>query len=103
MNATRHALFALSLAACIAFAAPTPLGSTTAFAQQDSGGSAEKPGKQAKPTKPTKAEQDAAKARAKWFEKLEKDDRAAIDEAIGFAAPAIPEGVAFLIANFKAM
>ncbi|MEY2715923.1 MAG: hypothetical protein RIT24_2266 [Planctomycetota bacterium] len=103
MNATRHALFALSLAACIAFAAPTPLGSTTAFAQQDSGGSAEKPGKQAKPTKPSKAEQDAARARAKWFEKLEKDDRAAIDEAIGFAAPTIPEGVEFLNANFKSM
>ena len=110
MNAKRHALFAFSLAACIALAGPAPIGSAPAFAQQDSGGSNDKPAKPAKPTKPTKAEQDAAKAerdaakaRAKWFDKLEKDDRAAIDEAVGFAAPAIPEGVEFLNANFKVM
>lgn len=100
MNAKRHALFALSLAACIALAGPAPIGSSPAFAQQDSGAGKEK---QAKPSKPTKAEQDAAKARSKWFDKLEKDDRAALDEAVGFAAPSIPEGVEFLNANFKAM
>ena len=100
MTVKRHALFALALAACIALAGPAPLGGSLALAQQDAGNTKEK---QAKPTKPTKAEQDAAKARAKWFEKLEKDDRAAIDEAVGFAAPAIPEGVEFLNANFKGM
>ena len=28
-----------------------------------------------------------AKARAKWFERLERDDKAAVDPLVGFAAP----------------
>jgi thiol-disulfide isomerase/thioredoxin len=34
----------------------------------------------------------AAKARAKWFERLERDDKAAVDPLVGFAAPEFPEG-----------
>ena len=34
----------------------------------------------------------AAKARAKWFERLERDDKAAIEPLVGFAAPEFPEG-----------
>ncbi|MEY5061824.1 MAG: AhpC/TSA family, partial [Planctomycetota bacterium] len=105
MNVMRNTLFAVTLAACTALAGPAPFGASHAYAQQDAktqekGEQGEKGGK---PAKPSKAEQEAAKARAKWFEKLDKDDRAAIDEAVGFAAPAIPEGVEFLNANFKAM
>jgi thiol-disulfide isomerase/thioredoxin/peroxiredoxin len=105
MNVMRNTLFAVTLAACTALAGPAPFGASDAYAQQDAktqekGEQGEKGGK---PAKPSKAEQEAAKARAKWFEKLDKDDRAAIDEAVGFAAPAIPEGVEFLNANFKAM
>ena len=104
MNATRNALFALSLATCIALVGPSPFGASVAFAQQDAGKPADKSKeKPAKPSKPTKAEQDAARAKTKWFEKLDKDDRAAIDEAIGFAAPGFPEGIEFLNANFKGM
>jgi thiol-disulfide isomerase/thioredoxin len=114
MIKNRLFLLGLSLAACIAFAGPLVVGTAPAAAQQDSGkeGKDDKDGKDGtgddsrkrgeKPSsRAAKEERDAARAKAKWFEKLEKEDRAAVDAAVGFAAPAMPESVEFLNANFK--
>ena len=119
MNSTRFTLVGLSLAACLAVALPCDL---TALAQdggsettpekpaQDAPAPAkglqrERPSRQAKNAEKA-AEKDAqakAQLKAKWFDKLDKEDRAALDEVVGFAAPALPEGVEFLNTNFKDM
>ena len=106
MIKNRLFLLGLSLAACIALAGPIAVGNAPASAQQDSGKeSPEKDGSGKRGEKPSgraaKDEREAARAKAKWFEKLEKEDRAAVDAAVGFAAPAIPESVEFINANFK--
>ena len=106
MIKNRLFLLGLSLAACIALAGPIAVGNAPASAQQDSGKeSPEKDGSGKRGEKPSgraaKDEREAARAKAKWLEKLEKEDRAAVDAAVGFAAPAIPESVEFINANFK--
>ena len=106
MIKNRLFLLGLSLAACIALAGPIAVGNAPASAQQDSGKeSPEKDGSGKRGEKPSgraaKDEREAARAKAKWCEKLEKEDRAAVDAAVGFAAPAIPESVEFINANFK--
>jgi len=79
-------LAGLALAALLAGSAPASSGA--AMPAQDP------------PKKGSRSERDtgdadakaAAKARAKWFERLERDDKAAIDPLVGFAAPEFPEG-----------
>jgi thiol-disulfide isomerase/thioredoxin len=99
MRTNRLSLFAVSLTLAALLALPAVTGSPSAFARsaQDGGSEAQ--------SKPTKQERDAAKAeakrKAKWFEKLDRDDRAAVDLAIGYGLPEIPSGVEFLNANFK--
>jgi thiol-disulfide isomerase/thioredoxin len=52
------------------------------------------------PPRPTKEDREAAKAKAKWFDRLDRDDKAAVDAAVGFAAPQIPDSTERLGANF---
>ena len=51
--------------------------------------------------KDAKAEKEAAKAKARWFERLDNEDRAAVEAAVGYAAPEIPEKAERLNVNFK--
>ncbi len=47
-----------------------------------------------------------AKAKARWFEKLDRDDKAAIEPTIGFALPEIPEAderVGLDVPDFKSL
>ena len=128
MNATTNAttktslnFLGLSLATCIAIVGAMTIATPASFARQDSGNKTDeskpqngdskggdskietKKDKEKAGTRAAKEERDAAKAQAKWFAKLDKDDRAAVDAAIGYAAPAIPASVEFLNANFKDM
>lgn len=48
------------------------------------------------------AEKAAARERARWFAKLDRDDKAASDAAIGFAMPAFPEDAELLNMKVKA-
>ncbi len=110
---TMHRFPAVTLAFTtgLALLAVPMVGSVAAFARQDSEQTAptkddsgkieSKRDKERAATRAAKEERDAAKAKAKWFEKLDREDRAAADAGIGYAAPAIPEGVEFLNANFK--
>lgn len=124
MNATTKTslnFLGLSLATCIAIVGAMTIATPASFARQDAGNKTDeskpqngdskggdskietKKDKEKAGTRAAKEERDAAKAKAKWFAKLDKDDRAAVDAAIGYAAPAIPAGVEFLNANFKDM
>ena len=97
MNVVRTATLALSLAATIALAT-----TSVAMMPQDGGkpsdespmqdGSKERPSDRKSPSKQSKAERDAAKAKAKWFEKLDREDKAAVEAAIGFAPPRASQG-----------
>jgi thiol-disulfide isomerase/thioredoxin len=101
MNVVRTATLALSLATTLALAT-----ASVATLPQDGGkpadeapmqdGSKEGPSDRKSPSKPSKAERDAAKAKAKWFEKLDREDKAAVEAAVGFAAPALPEDIEVL-------
>lgn len=93
---------ALGLAAAVAFGGPVLLQWPEAAAQSEKE-TRESDAKQDSKKRASEkaAEKAEAKARAKWFEKLEKEDRAAVDWAVGFAAPAIPASVEFLNAGFK--
>ena len=121
MTSTRATFAGLSLVACIAAAMPLAMPMSMPALAQDGGSEttpdkpeSPAPGKGLQRERPTRqsktAEKEAqkesdaaAKAKAKWFDKLDKDDRAALEEVVGFAAPAFPEGVEFLNANFKDM
>ncbi|MEY5032619.1 MAG: hypothetical protein RL354_1650 [Planctomycetota bacterium] len=104
---------AAAVAATLAWSGPLVLGSPAAVAQSAQDGEKTRPSKEARDNETEERvrtkeraqakadEKERAKARAKWFEKLDKEDRAAIDWAVGFAAPAIPTNVEFLGANFK--
>jgi thiol-disulfide isomerase/thioredoxin len=79
-------LAGVALAALLAGSAPASLPSAPTAPIQDA------------PKKDPRAERAereaaaaAAKARAKWFERLERDDKAAIEPLVGYAAPEFPE------------
>ena len=98
-------LRALPLAACAALATTLVVAPASAIAQ-DAG---RNPGTE-KSTSNTKsgtqsrreeaAQKAAAKAKAKWFDKLDRDDKAALDPVVGFALPELPEADERLHADF---
>ncbi|MFM7134640.1 MAG: redoxin domain-containing protein [Planctomycetota bacterium] len=93
----RHPLLAASLAACLAIA-----GFAAVAAPQDDA-PAKEPSQREKQKQDAKSEReakDAAKAKQKWFEKLDRDDRAAVDLVVGYGAPELPSSAERLNADF---
>jgi thiol-disulfide isomerase/thioredoxin len=84
----KNSLLALTLAlaipSCLLLGG---LASAPAFAQSEPQG--EKPAASDRASQ--KAAEKAAKERAKWFVKLDREDKATTDAAIGYALPAFPE------------
>lgn len=92
MNARSNPRFAasLGLAALTALLA-VGMAPVSAALPQDADKPAEKkPADRAAQKAAEKASEEAAKAKAKWFEKIDKEDKAAIAYAVGFAAPELP-------------
>ncbi|MCE2880740.1 MAG: TlpA family protein disulfide reductase [Planctomycetaceae bacterium] len=83
-------LASLGLAATIALSCAALAASPALPAQDAEKPAAKKPADRAAEKAAEKAAEDAAKAKAKWFEKLDKDDKAAVAYAVGFAAPELP-------------
>jgi thiol-disulfide isomerase/thioredoxin len=85
---SKNSLLALTLAlaipSCLLLGG---LASAPAFAQSEPQG--EKPAASDRASQ--KAAEKAAKERAKWFVKLDREDKATTDAAIGYALPAFPE------------
>lgn len=50
-----------------------------------------------------RVERDAAKAKAKWFDRLDREDKSAIEAVVGFAAPDLPADVELIGADFTKM
>ncbi len=107
-STNRSLAVTLSLAAMLALAGPIVIGSPLASAQQDGSSNSKDNSKGAKQrdaakdaAKDAKAEKEAAKAKARWFERLDNEDRAAVEAAVGYAAPEIPEKAERLNVNFK--
>ncbi len=92
-----------ALLVSLALTCASPL--STAFAQDNSKPPVRDPAAQRQAAKDAKdaerAAKDAARAKLKWFEKVDKADKAAADAPVGFAMPALPETAERLNANFK--
>lgn len=103
MTIVRTATLALSLAAVLSLAtasvAMLPQDGTKPAGETPKQDGKKETGRKT-PARPTKEERDAARAKAKWFERLDREDKAAIETAIGFAAPELPESAERLGANF---
>ncbi|MEY3142117.1 MAG: hypothetical protein RLY21_610 [Planctomycetota bacterium] len=103
MTIIRTATLALSLAAVLSLAtasvAMMPQDGTTPASDAPKQEGKKESGRKT-PPRPTKEERDAAKAKAKWFDRLDRDDKAAVEAAVGFAAPQIPDSAERLGANF---
>jgi len=105
---TRRTLLAPSLAALLAALglalAPLPQDGSKpkGDAPKQDGDNGAAGGKKT-PARQTKDERDAARAKAKWFDRLDRDDKNAVDPLLGFAAPEIPESAERLGANFTTM
>ncbi|MFM2164818.1 MAG: hypothetical protein RL325_1255 [Planctomycetota bacterium] len=91
MHAPRLAIIALPLAASLILASA---GASVAAAQ-DTGS------KQSAPKKP-QTEKKREIDKSKWLDKLKPEDRAAAEYGIGYALPAIPEGLEVVDGSIKA-
>jgi thiol-disulfide isomerase/thioredoxin len=101
MNVVRTATLALSLATTLALATASvatlpQYGGKPADETPMQDGSKERPSDRKPSSKSSKAERDAARAKAKWFEKLDREDKAAVEAAVGFTAPALPADIEVL-------
>ena len=80
--------FALAIPSCLLLGG---LASAPAFAQSEPQGEKPAASDRASQKAAEKAAEKAAKERVKWFVKLDREDKAATDAAIGYALPAFPE------------
>ena len=92
-----------ALLVSLALTCASPLSS--ALAQDNSKPPVRDPAAQRQAAKDAKeserAAKDAARAKLKWFEKVDKDDKAAADAPLGFAMPALPAADERINADFK--
>jgi thiol-disulfide isomerase/thioredoxin len=105
MTVARLAAILAPLAATVAFATASlaMLPQEGSKPSEGAGQEAPKDSDRKTPSRQSKQDRDAARAKAKWFERLEREDKAAIEAAVGFAAPELPESAERLGANFATL
>jgi len=98
MPANRPAILALTLAASLATVLSAPMVSSSALAAPQDTGSKQSDSKSKRETDRSKREID----KSKWLEKLKFEDRSAAEYGVGYALPAIPDGLEVIDGTLKA-